>query len=589
MVVTDRRRQPRRSGRERVGVGLVLAALLVGCTPSGPAGAAALPGHVRGPGSTGRAVPAGASDPAPTSTAATASTGASDPAPTSASLSSTVSATVGRTSLTVTASAAAVRRGTPVTVRFTVRAGDAPLGGATVSVSHAGTTTNAVLDGAGAGAVVLDTLPAGRQTIGVSYSGDATHTPSSGSVTVTVAALAAVELSTSATTIGPGSSATVRIAVTADGRPVPGAVVTVSRDGTKVAASAADATGVTTVHLAGLAGGKHTVTATYAGDALHTSATGSLALTVHAASAIVVTASDLQPAAGDRVTISWAVTAAGRPVANAPVTVTSGGKVVRVTSGKDGRGSSHLTDLKPGSLRVSVGYAGDAGHGSVNGSVTLGIVGASQVRVRASDTTVTAHDDVTVSFDVTSAYGAASGPVTVRYAGTSRRVTLGDGGHGAVTIPAGTWATGMHTVQVDYPGSGSYAPASGSVDVSVTDNPSCPAWARACVDLSRSVSWLQSNGEIVYGPVPISSGRPQYRTPSGSYQVYWKDKNHKSSLFNDAPMPNSLFFNGGIAFHEGDPDVMSHGCIHLTWSASRRYWDFLSVGDAVVVFGYAPY
>jgi hypothetical protein len=599
MVGSDQRQRQRsrRAALVTVGIGVALAAVLVGCTTSGSTASGALPGHHTASGAGGSVGPGGSSSAGP---AAAPAPGASGPSiggpvgtPAGASISvpplSTTGATPRRSALTVTASSAAVREGASITLRFTLRAGDAPVGGATVSVSRAGTTTSAVLDGAGSGSLVVDGLPAGRQTITVGYSGDATHAPSSGSVTVTVAALTRVTLSTSSSTIAPGSPATIDIAVTAGGTPVPGAVVTVSHGGTKVTAPATDATGAATVRLAGLAGGATIVTASYAGDALHTSATGSLGLTVHAASAIAVTASDLQPAAGGRVTIGWTVTAAGRPVAGAPVTVTAGGKALTATSGEDGRGVTDLADLKPGSLRVAVGYAGDAGHGAVNGAVTLAVIGAAQVRVRASDTTVTVHDQVTVTFDVTSATGAVGGPVTVRYAGGSHRVTLGAGGHGAVTIPAGTWPTGMHTVQVDYPGSAGYAPASGSVDVSVSDNPSCPARAKACVDLSRKVSWLQSNGQIVYGPVPISSGRPKYRTPSGSYQVYWKDKNHTSSLFNNAPMPNSLFFNGGIAFHEGDPSVMSHGCIHLTWSASQRYWDFLSVGDAVVVFGYAPY
>ncbi len=71
--------------------------------------------------------------------------------------------------------------------------------------------------------------------------------------------------------------------------------------------------------------------------------------------------------------------------------------------------------------------------------------------------------------------------------------------------------------------------------------------------------------------------------------MYWKDKDHKSSIFNDAPMPNSVFFDGGNAFHEGSLYVPSHGCIHLSWAASEYFYSTLDYGDTVVVFGYAPY
>ncbi|WP_322788462.1 L,D-transpeptidase [Allokutzneria albata] len=107
--------------------------------------------------------------------------------------------------------------------------------------------------------------------------------------------------------------------------------------------------------------------------------------------------------------------------------------------------------------------------------------------------------------------------------------------------------------------------------------------ARACVDLSANKSWLLDNGKVVYGPVPITHGRKGYRTPPGSFRVFHKNKNHKSSIFNNAPMPNSVFFNGGIAFHQGSLRQTSHGCIHLSPAASQKYFSYLGYGDVVQV------
>ena len=87
----------------------------------------------------------------------------------------------------------------------------------------------------------------------------------------------------------------------------------------------------------------------------------------------------------------------------------------------------------------------------------------------------------------------------------------------------------------------------------------------------------------------INFGRAGYRTPAGTYRAYWFDKDHKSTIYDDAPMPNSVFFNGGIAFHAGSLSAQSHGCIHLSSSASAMFFDYLSVGDTVYVFGSAPY
>lgn len=111
----------------------------------------------------------------------------------------------------------------------------------------------------------------------------------------------------------------------------------------------------------------------------------------------------------------------------------------------------------------------------------------------------------------------------------------------------------------------------------------CNSTARACVDLSANLSWLLQGGQVIYGPVPITHGRPGWRTPTGTFRVQWKDIDHTSSLFDDAPMPYSVFFNGGIAFHAGSLTQQSHGCIHLSTTAARTYYNTLQVGHIVQV------
>lgn len=71
--------------------------------------------------------------------------------------------------------------------------------------------------------------------------------------------------------------------------------------------------------------------------------------------------------------------------------------------------------------------------------------------------------------------------------------------------------------------------------------------------------------EIVW---PVSTARPGKITPIGSWQPKWLSKNHKSSLYNNAPMPYSIFFNGHYAIHGttqidkiGSP--ASAGCVRL--------------------------
>jgi lipoprotein-anchoring transpeptidase ErfK/SrfK len=112
----------------------------------------------------------------------------------------------------------------------------------------------------------------------------------------------------------------------------------------------------------------------------------------------------------------------------------------------------------------------------------------------------------------------------------------------------------------------------------------CGSSAAACISLGRQQAWLMNGGQVTYGPTPITSGRPGHRTPPGTFRVLWKDRNHRSSIFNNAPMPYSVFFtNTGIAFHEGSLSVPSHGCIHLGRNAASTFFTKLSVGQAVQV------
>lgn len=112
----------------------------------------------------------------------------------------------------------------------------------------------------------------------------------------------------------------------------------------------------------------------------------------------------------------------------------------------------------------------------------------------------------------------------------------------------------------------------------------CGSSAAACIDLSSQQAWLMNGGQVTYGPTPITSGKPGYRTPPGTFTVLWKDRDHRSRAFDNAPMPYSVFFtSSGIAFHQGSLTVPSHGCIHLGRGAAVNFFSKLSVGEVVQV------
>ncbi len=118
----------------------------------------------------------------------------------------------------------------------------------------------------------------------------------------------------------------------------------------------------------------------------------------------------------------------------------------------------------------------------------------------------------------------------------------------------------------------------------------CTAAASACVDLASKKAWLIKNGKIYRGPVAIASGARGKATQTGDvFRVYRKDKAHTTSEFKlpngkPAPMPFSVFFeDGGIAFHAGDPNRASAGCVHLGLADAKAFYDYLQIGDHVQV------
>ena len=112
----------------------------------------------------------------------------------------------------------------------------------------------------------------------------------------------------------------------------------------------------------------------------------------------------------------------------------------------------------------------------------------------------------------------------------------------------------------------------------------CTITAKACVSLSGKQAWLLDEGKIVYGPVKMLPGKKDGPTPVGKWRVEYKEKMHHSTEFDGAPMPNSVFFApGGIAFHEGSLSRYSAGCVHLSPSASLKFFNSLDKGDEVQV------
>jgi lipoprotein-anchoring transpeptidase ErfK/SrfK len=104
------------------------------------------------------------------------------------------------------------------------------------------------------------------------------------------------------------------------------------------------------------------------------------------------------------------------------------------------------------------------------------------------------------------------------------------------------------------------------------------------VSLKTKQAWLLDGaGHVTMGPVPAGPGSAAFPTPRGTFHVLSKERIHLSREFNNAPMPYSVFFYPGDAFHSGSPRIASHGCVHLANATAAKFFSILQVGDLVQV------
>ena len=124
---------------------------------------------------------------------------------------------------------------------------------------------------------------------------------------------------------------------------------------------------------------------------------------------------------------------------------------------------------------------------------------------------------------------------------------------------------------------------------------SAPASANviAKIDISQQRMRVYVNGQHKY-TWKVSTGRPGYGTPTGSYSVKRMHRTYYSRKYGGAAMPNSLFFRGGFAVHGtsyvsqlGRP--ASHGCVRLHPSNARTLFNLVrahGAGSSRIVLTY---
>src|SRR3984957_4379417 len=105
------------------------------------------------------------------------------------------------------------------------------------------------------------------------------------------------------------------------------------------------------------------------------------------------------------------------------------------------------------------------------------------------------------------------------------------------------------------------------------------------VSITEQRGYVYRNG-ILIGATTVSTGRPGHLTPTGVFTVLQKQKDHRSTIYDGAPMPYMERLTwGGVALHAGGlpgyPE--SHGCIHLPTEFAKDLFDVSPPGMTVVI------
>jgi hypothetical protein len=101
---------------------------------------------------------------------------------------------------------------------------------------------------------------------------------------------------------------------------------------------------------------------------------------------------------------------------------------------------------------------------------------------------------------------------------------------------------------------------------------------------SQRVTFYDADGWILRAPV--STGTTGRETPAGVFAVIEKDKDHHSTMYDDAWMPNMQRITwNGIALHGGPLPgyAASHGCVRMPFDFAEKLFDKTQIGMRVII------
>ena len=101
---------------------------------------------------------------------------------------------------------------------------------------------------------------------------------------------------------------------------------------------------------------------------------------------------------------------------------------------------------------------------------------------------------------------------------------------------------------------------------------------------TQQVTFYDADGWILRAPV--STGTTGRETPAGVFALLEKDKDHHSTMYDDAWMPNMQRITwNGVALHGGPLPgyAASHGCVRMPYGFAEKLFDKTQIGMRVII------
>ena len=409
-----------------------------------------------------------------------------------------LSIVVGKNTATITVSATTAQVAQPTVIKGTVTSGASASPTGTVDFTNNGTPiagcTGVPLQN-GAAACNTSFAQTGSYNIGANYSGDASTSAATATLSLTVGK-AGAGIYTAFTPASPVYGATLTInalLLGATGLANPTGAVAFSDSGTLIASIPVGADGraslvLPSASLAPLAAGAHSITALYNGDTNYgTNSADALSITVAKAS----TATQLTAANGT-LTAAVTVVAPGAGTPTGTVQFYQGTTLIgsaALSSQSSGVTAALNAGLQSGS--VSAVYQGDANF-SGSTSTTVGVASKVQVTITADHNPASGGQPITFTIQVTAGTGTGTPTGTVQLSSDGAAIGNGTLSGGQTTVIANL-STGTHTITASYSGDSSFGAATATLQ-EVVNKP------------TAALTLTSSNATPVYGqPVTFTA------------------------------------------------------------------------------------